>query len=162
MALALLLSRYHRQPAVAFTHWTGPIGGEAAGQQLRLVLAQVKPDVPLNSSILQETGSDYLPSPTDPVAEVILRVDNAGPSKNQPMFPPTEHIGQPSESDADPSSVAILLETTARLMVSCEWHHGQARITVTYARAQYRGSAVAEFALQLGTVLLAVVETTDQ
>ncbi|KAJ1986792.1 hypothetical protein H4R33_003171, partial [Dimargaris cristalligena] len=160
MALALLLSRYHRQPAVAFAHWTGPIGiGETAGQQLSLVLAQVKPDVPLNSSILQETGSDSFPSFTGPVAEVILHVDHIGLSKNHPTSPLTDHIGQLSESDADPSSAAILLETTARLMVSCEWWHDQARITVTYPRAQYRGLAVAEFALQLGTVLLAVVET---
>ncbi|RKP35817.1 hypothetical protein BJ085DRAFT_35489 [Dimargaris cristalligena] len=159
IALALLLSRYYRQPAVAFTQWTGPIEkGEAAGQQLRLVLAQVEPDVPLDSSILKEARSDHLPSSTDLVAEVILRVDNAGPSKHQPTSPLAEHIGQPGESDADPSFSAMLIETTARLMVSCEWYHDQVLIAVTYPRAQYRGSAVAEFALQLVTVLSSVVE----
>ncbi|KAJ1984127.1 hypothetical protein H4R33_004493 [Dimargaris cristalligena] len=159
MALALLLSRYHRQPGVAFAHWTGPIGeGEAAGHQLNLVLSQVKPDLPLDVSIMQEVKPVNSPGSTSHVAEVILHVDNPWPSKNHRTFLPADYVGQLSESDADPSTAAILIATAARLMVSCEQHHDQVRITVTYPRTQYHGPAVAEFALQLGTILSGVME----
>ncbi|RKP39725.1 hypothetical protein BJ085DRAFT_36903 [Dimargaris cristalligena] len=162
LAMATLLSRYYRQPAVAFAHWQGPVGPNIFVDQfngeLDLVLARMNPDTPVSAISLQHLAPDYLPTLSGPVVEVVLHSDADGSSTLTPMSETNIGYNQPKEVEANSHITELLAQSTAHLVVSCALGQGHFQITVTYARALYRDSAVAEFTSQFGTVLQAVAQ----
>ncbi|RKP33580.1 hypothetical protein BJ085DRAFT_35934, partial [Dimargaris cristalligena] len=161
LATAIILSRYYRQPAVAFAHWRGQFGLhtliEQSREPLQLVLAQVDPDVPISTAILHDHAHGHPPDSPGPTVEVLLLTDLGDSSVTHPMSESSSSHSQPKEVEVDPHIADLLAGSTARLIISCSLNQaGFAQITVTYARAQYRDSAVAEFTSQFRTICSAV------
>ncbi|RKP38021.1 hypothetical protein BJ085DRAFT_40295, partial [Dimargaris cristalligena] len=162
LATGIILSRYCRQPAVAFSSWRDPIGSsDIIGQpqkNLRLILVEVSPDTPVSAAILQNHALSRFLDLSDPVAGVILHTSAGGPPVAHPMPEPDNNYYQSKEVKAVAHIVDLLTSSTAHIVVSCTLNQGHIQITVTHSRVQYRDSAVAEFTDQFVTIFAAIVQ----
>ncbi|KAJ1978629.1 hypothetical protein H4R33_005928, partial [Dimargaris cristalligena] len=168
LATAIILSRYYHQPVAAFAHRRGrvePVGIiEQSHGSLQLVLAQMDPDTPVSPTILKNHDPTYppnCPNSPSPTVEVVLHTDLGGTSVGHPMSEIDQRHGQPKEAEVDPYIADLLTKSTAHLVISCTLHQGYAQVTVSYGRALYRDSAVAEFSSQFKTVFLAVAQAFE-
>ncbi|RKP35738.1 hypothetical protein BJ085DRAFT_38103 [Dimargaris cristalligena] len=163
MATAIILSRYYRRPAVAFAHWRGQPSSPAVNGQVpepfQLVLARVDPDSPISPAMLQNNAPIHIPESSGYVIEVILHTAINGSREMNPRSESGNSHSQSKEVEADPHIADLLAKSTAHLAIGCTNNQAEfTQITITYARAQYRDSAVAEFANQFVTVCAAVTQ----